>query len=1326
MKVLLRLLILLGAPLLILAGLYGWVVLRSPAPDSGPLVRTSERKVVWEGDPLSVRLHFNGDRTPSPPSEPEGKAHYATDLVIDHSASMGEGEGSPLEAAIQAASYFARVVGSPADPVGAVAFDDTAGTVHPVGPNGEACADAILNISPGGGTDIAVAVEHSHQELKAALASGSFKGAKGLMVVLSDGGSDRDAALQAAAQAKADGIRIVTIGLGSEVDEELLRSMATTPADFRQTLDAGSLGDVFTEIAGEMATVLGHAATLTEPYHYGAFSLEQPPPGFQVQLDPDQGRLKVSLPVLFLQRVSFPYKVRARKAGLFSLALDRAELTYLPDPADPANVKKLVSNETPPVLVLSPLLLALLYLPSLGYVVWRLWLFLRRPKPIRVEAPVPVRRPEPPQPLQLPPKTDPGPRIPQPTLFIGLGEAGRNVLTAVAEQLGRDRYLDGIDPLPFRFLQVDGRKTPPPATSDPRLVAEKAQLPSNMASEVESLAFRPLPSHLRWLQTASLRRAEGAELDLTMGSHGSRWVPRYALFHAFERRDPAFLDKWRRAVAWLGDQGAARVVVVGAMESGTGGLLSDIGYLLHTALPGAIRARIPIYACTLVDVPTDHPQAAVNQWAFLRELDRELLAARLPQPRVYDPGAGGTESYLNDRMESPAYAGVFLLQAPDDDRPEAQESFITRVATLGHTLTEQSLAQETQRYLDEVRPLEQKLESEFLEGAVHSAAVYSIRFPVAELQSRLADRFVLEVIGSRLVGVNMTAGGAGSLPTFTPQHLQEAAQLLSELSSPGERLYQAFGQAAVDGRPETVAATLRSEAAKAGGDVGQASLAAAAAHWFGLFLNGLPALEADEAEQWRLHRIALLHGLVTKLTAFGDAAARLPGIEKDPGVQETLAEIRRVHRHFLSQVDGWLGALVAASLAPAGVGAARVEGLCRRAQARREKVKDRLAREAAQPWQFVLGDGVGHPSYDEDALVRDRLEPFLERERGFLPRTVWEIADTGPGDLPEIRLQVIALRNRIYRATPEEMDELLAELRAVAQISLRELGSVTIFDKLRSVQGELDLGPLARLVTDQDLTGGLELERHARSRSSRQVLVLVPGLESQRRQELEKALERMSRWPARLVEHRDLHLVRLVVFDSAIPLGAVRPRRLTRERGQVRDGAAFIFLPEREGERLRELVEERLGVVPCPELHPFTRLLVSGALTLGDLAALAAENAIVRDFATGRETVVVTDGDRSEAALAPHQTPSLPRALLNLSYGVRGQGTLRSVLDRFQARAPLERLAALEAGVGRWQEWLDAAPEGPEREVLGQLLLLVRLEVDLERERQKTAREVVS
>jgi len=116
-------------------------------------------------------------------------------------------------------------------------------------------------------------------------------------------------------------------------------------------------------------------------------------------------------------------------------------------------------------------------------------------------------------------------------------------------------------------------------------------------------------------------------------------------------------------------------------------------------------------------------------------------------------------------MESPAYAGVFLLQAPDDDRPEAQESFTTRVATLGHTLTEQSLAQETQRYLDDVRPLEQKLESELLEGAVHSAAVYSIRFPVAELQSRLADRFVLEVIGRRLVGVDITAGGAApSLP----------------------------------------------------------------------------------------------------------------------------------------------------------------------------------------------------------------------------------------------------------------------------------------------------------------------------------------------------------------------------------------------------------------------------------------------------------------------------------------------------------------------------------------------------------------------------------
>jgi len=272
LTVLKRLLILAFGPLVLLGGLYLWVVLRSPRPDSGKLVRTADRKIVWSGSTVQVQLHVNADRELPVRSNNNARRSQVIALVLDHSGSMGQGTESPLESMKSAAAFFARTTANSEQPLGVISFDDTPLEVMPLGPDGEAAANAIQQIPSGGGTNLAAGLLAGRSLVINGLESGRYPGASGLIVLLSDGQSDHAAALQAADQTKTDPthpIRIITIGLGAQIDQDLLRQMATSEADFHFTLDAAGLGDIYFTIAEDLGTVIGYNGQLSEQFNYG-------------------------------------------------------------------------------------------------------------------------------------------------------------------------------------------------------------------------------------------------------------------------------------------------------------------------------------------------------------------------------------------------------------------------------------------------------------------------------------------------------------------------------------------------------------------------------------------------------------------------------------------------------------------------------------------------------------------------------------------------------------------------------------------------------------------------------------------------------------------------------------------------------------------------------------------------------------------------------------------------------------------------------------------------------------------------------------------------
>ncbi|MFZ5988128.1 MAG: VWA domain-containing protein [Bacillota bacterium] len=106
------------------------------------------------------------------------------------------------------------------DRAGVVDFDDEADLLQPLTTDYEAIKEAIDSIDSSGGTDIGSGVLVANKEIIDNSSENRIK----VEILLTDGEGSYDYSLTE--QAKQNGITIYTIGLGSSVDESLLRSIA--------------------------------------------------------------------------------------------------------------------------------------------------------------------------------------------------------------------------------------------------------------------------------------------------------------------------------------------------------------------------------------------------------------------------------------------------------------------------------------------------------------------------------------------------------------------------------------------------------------------------------------------------------------------------------------------------------------------------------------------------------------------------------------------------------------------------------------------------------------------------------------------------------------------------------------------------------------------------------------------------------------------------------------------------------------------------------------------------------------------------------------------
>lgn len=255
-------------------------------------------------------------------------------LVVDRSGSM---EGQPIADAKTAAKAFIDRMDLSADQVAVVSFADTAILNQPLTTSAGAARAAIDGLTAGGLTNIADAINTAQAEL-----SGPRRksGNQPVIILLSDGaptaGSDP---LPAASAAKAAGTRIFTVGLGNQIDANLLRNIASSASDYFFAASSADLDAIYQRIAGVIAgapatnitivDVLSPYVTLIPNSFTGA-----PPPS----VSPDGRVLTWKIPILGLETQRWTYRVRMTANPGTWPTNESATATYTNSNGDPASL----------------------------------------------------------------------------------------------------------------------------------------------------------------------------------------------------------------------------------------------------------------------------------------------------------------------------------------------------------------------------------------------------------------------------------------------------------------------------------------------------------------------------------------------------------------------------------------------------------------------------------------------------------------------------------------------------------------------------------------------------------------------------------------------------------------------------------------------------------------------------------------------------------------------------------------------------------------------------------------------------------------------------
>jgi Mg-chelatase subunit ChlD len=200
------------------------------------------------------------------------KRHTDVTLVIDASTTMLEQDERgrrKIESAKDAARSFVNQLQLEPDLHGRhdqaaiVWYNDTAGVAQPLTNDREALLAAIDSLEPKEGSRIDLGLQFGHRELLPEFRSNRILANRPAMVLMSDGlpnrvptpvpiGPQEETIVNAADDAKRDGIVVYAVGYGRNVHEPLLRRVASQPEQYFFAPSGAELARIYRSIAGDL------------------------------------------------------------------------------------------------------------------------------------------------------------------------------------------------------------------------------------------------------------------------------------------------------------------------------------------------------------------------------------------------------------------------------------------------------------------------------------------------------------------------------------------------------------------------------------------------------------------------------------------------------------------------------------------------------------------------------------------------------------------------------------------------------------------------------------------------------------------------------------------------------------------------------------------------------------------------------------------------------------------------------------------------------------------------------------------------------------------
>jgi hypothetical protein len=742
-------------PLLVIPLLAAYVWVANAQPQSGALTTSVSPQVAFAGQEGAYYINFTGREEEAAKPAPLPKIDMA--FLIDTSGSMSMSLDAMADATRQVTSDLSKA--NPDIRFSLMQFSSGAETLVGWTADPAVLGAGLDRLDRGGGDNDSRA---AFSELDALLAKAQ-PDSKKVVIFYTDGviaacmciPMDWPEMAEAGRRLRGQGVEIYSVGLPMKGSDPNMVLITGSPDHIYDPVDLSDLLANFRLITRRVQPGTGEGGQVShrvDGRHFAA-----PLEGTPWAIEPS-GTLTLGIGKVTKSPDTYAHPLRPLSSGLWHVGVEPPKLVYIDEAGQ---LQQVVAQRRPLMLVVGwfPLLLGLL--PAL---LWTLYHYRPRPAaPPEDEITLPeIARLRPPTSLPALPTPAAGTTPPVPTLFIGIGGAGRRALAALRADLKHLSPSDAPQPYRFLWLDVDSKESSRPLRFadwashpvDPLPVPKDIYQLERYVSEQ-----KPAPAHLRWFDFVHYDREAAREaMSLADGARGDRRLARLALFRWLaEKGEPwATLAARSSSIAdFESPDGTRQIVVFASPSGGVGsGWFLDFGRLLRRLGREQQKQAGSEFVPEIIGVWCRQADArgGANEEALRLETETAVLAGGYPQQAALGPQDGGPAQV---DTESP-YNWVFSVSGDDEESAAAQ------AAGVGALLVERQPRTELLRRVSPARAV-----------AVSPVHVRSLHVLTAELREQIFFNLILRVIGPEiLLDIEPSAAGGYSPRELDPDEAQ--------------------------------------------------------------------------------------------------------------------------------------------------------------------------------------------------------------------------------------------------------------------------------------------------------------------------------------------------------------------------------------------------------------------------------------------------------------------------------------------------------------------------------------------------------------------------